>query len=291
MRTIFKQALLGVVLILTKFSVVLAQDKEPLQFFVSPERSAAALAEDWIPIIRKISENSGLKINFATTADAKSYHQKFVDGAMDIAFVDPYSFASLRGDNYVAIAKPITAAEQVDDGAEKAQGIVIVHKNSPYTSIDQLHGRSMSFPGKEAFSASILPRFHMRAVGLDYEVNYIPSAVSASLAVQFGLVDAAGMESRIFASLDEKLRKNLRVIWTSLPSALCEGMKNHPFVFAINSKLPSDVRERILQALLNLNANTNAEVNLQALGFTEIAVAQTGEWSAISKLAQRVLTE
>jgi len=259
---------------------------EKIIFSISPQRNVSELAKLWIPILNEIQNQSGLEITFTTATDAKTFNKRLKRTEADAAFIDPYAFSSLSKDNYSAFAKPLNLDKEADH-----LGIIVVRKDTPFQTIDDLAGKVFSFPNTESFSASVLPRFHMQATQTPYKAMFTRSGISSALSVLRGFSDAAGLEVSVYNSMPYAFKQNLRIVWTSTPSDLCRGMKNHPFVFAIKKSLPIEVKDKLAKAVMSMNETPKGKRLLKSLGFKEIQVATNSEWAGLSNLATRVLIE
>ncbi|WP_135078838.1 phosphate/phosphite/phosphonate ABC transporter substrate-binding protein [Terasakiella sp. SH-1] len=263
-----------------------ANGAEKITFAISPERNVSELARLWIPVLNELEKISGLELKFETAPNAEQFNQKLKKGGSTIVFVDPYAFSSLLSDHYTALAKPQNPGEE-----NAPLGLVVVHKKSPYKTLDDLGGKSFSFSSAESFSASVLPRFHMQATGIPYKASFARSSMSSVLAVSRGLQDAAGLEASFYHSLPKSLKRNLRIVWTSTPSDLCQGMKNHPFVFAVHKTLSNETAAKLQSALLSLNDSLKGRNLIKQLGFNKIQLAHNQDWTGLKPIALRVLAE
>lgn len=131
----------------------------------------------------------------------------------------------------------------------------------------------------------------MQATGIPYQATFTRSAVSTALAVSRQVHDAAGIEVRVYKSLPDHVKENLRIVWTSTPSDLCEGMKNHPFIFALNRTLPEAIALKLRDSLIALNKSPKGQEIMQALGFTHIQLTNNQSWEGLKPLADRILQE
>jgi len=274
--------ILGLTLLISPFT----QASEKIIFSVSPERNVSELARLWIPVLNELKKSSGLNLQFDTAPNAKKFNKKLKSGKIDVGFIDPYAYSSLLTDQFNALAKPLSRDEE-----NAPLGIIVVQEKSSFKTLDDLAGKSFTFSSAESFSSSVLPRFHMQATKMPYIASFSRSSISSVLAVSRGLHDAAGLEVSIYDSLPISLKKKLRIVWTSTPSDLCQGMKNHPFVFAINKNLPENTAEKLRSALLAMNNSAKGRNLIQSLGFNSIQIADNKDWTGFKPLAQRVLNE
>lgn len=259
---------------------------EKIVFSISPQRNVSELAKLWIPVLNEIEKQSGLQIVFSTASTAKTFNSRLDQHGADAAFIDPYAFSSLSKRNYSAFAKPQNFDEDKTDF-----GVIVVRKNTTYQSIDDLAGKTFSFPDSESFSASVLPRFHMQATQTPYKATFSRSDMSSALSVLRGFSDAAGLEVSVYNSMPKALKRNLKIVWTSTPSDLCKGMRNHPFVFALKNSLPSETKIKLTQAVLAMNETPKGKKLLKSLGFQKIEPATSNEWQGLNRLATKVLSE
>ena len=61
-------------------------------FGIVPQQSATKLARAWVPFIKRLSEETGVSVRFATLKDIPNFKQCHARGAYELAYMNPYHF-------------------------------------------------------------------------------------------------------------------------------------------------------------------------------------------------------
>lgn len=131
-----------------------------------------------------------------------------------------------------------------------------------------------------------MPRFHLSAIGVDIAPKYVNSDLSALLNISHKLAPAAGVEIGAYFAIPENIRKQTRVIWTTDPSHLCEGLKNLPFVFSLHRRIPEADRQKIIANLVRFEDHKV----LERLGFSRIERADASAWKRFLPRAKKLFS-
>lgn len=248
---------------------------ETLTFGVVPQQSAKKMAALWSPVLRYLSEQSGLKVQFATAKNIPEFEKRVLAGVYDIAYMNPYHYTVFsQKPGYEAIAK------QKD---KRIKGIMVVRKDSPLAELSQLNDSKLAFPSPAAFAASVLPRAKMEQDGIDFEPRYVSSHDSVYLNVARGFFPAGGGVQRTFNNTDPEVRKQLRVLWTT------PGYTSH--AIAVHPRLSEQQREVLVQAMLRMNEDPEGMALLKKLNFKGLEPASDARWDDVRALNIRLLDD
>lgn len=246
---------------------------DTLTLGIVPQQSAKKLARLWTPITGYLSEKTGVKITFSTARDIPTFEKRLLAGEYDIAYMNPYHFTVFnQKPGYQALAK------QKD---KVIKGIVVVAKDSPIQSLQELDGTSLAFPSPAAFAASVLPRAKMTQDGINFSPKYVSSHDSVYLTVSKGLFPAGGGVMRTFNNTEPKVREGLRVLWTT-PGYTPHAIATHP-------DLNEETRLRIQQALLSMNTDPQGQKLLKTINFKGIEAASNADWDDVRALNIKLL--
>ena len=238
----------------------------PLSFGVVPQQAASQLAQAWAPLLRQISQDSGLALRFRTTPDIPSFESCLAKGVFDIAYMNPYHYSVFHETaGYVAFARARN---------EELEGLLVVKRDSPIQSLEQLAGSRIAFPAPAALGASVLPRAELGKLGVAFEPAYVNSHDSVYLNVLAGLFPAGGGIQRTYDNLSDGQKQGLRIIYRT------KRYKAHPF--AAHSRLPPAVTALLGRAMLTLNTADNA--TLKPLGFDGFVAAADADYDDIRDL-------
>lgn len=244
-------------------------------FGVVPQQSAQKLAAKWSPVFRYLSKKSGHRVVFSTAKSIPEFEKRLANGIYDFAYMNPYHFTVFnRSPGYNAFGR------QRD---KKIKGIVVVPKDSPITSIEQLDGLGLAFPAPAAFAASVLPRAKFKTEGISINPKYVRSHDSVYLAVSRGFFAAGGGVMRTFKNTDPEVRAKLRVLWTTRPYT--------PHAFASHPDVNEDVVEDITRALISMNEDPEGRALLATISFNGMQSAANEDWDDVRGLGLDLLDE
>lgn len=267
-----KTLFLAVLLSLTTLGVARA---DTVTLSIVPQQSASKLARLWTPIALYLSEKTGHDVRFRTAKDIPTFESKLADGEYDLAYMNPYHytvFSEVPG--YRAFAR------QQD---KRIQGIMIVRKDSPVTSLEQLSGERLAFPSPAAFAASVLPRAHLQSESINFTPKYVSSHDSVYLSVARGLFPSGGGVMRTFNNTDEAVRDQLKVLWKT------KTYTAH--AFAVHPRVPGDLVESITEAFLGMNQDPTGRALLKGINFKGMQRAEDADWNDVRGLGIDLLAE
>jgi phosphonate transport system substrate-binding protein len=248
---------------------------DTLTFGVVPQQSAQTLAKKWTPIFRYLARKTGHEIKFATAKSIPAFEQRLATGEYDLAYMNPYHYTVFhRNPGYKAFARQMN---------KRIKGIVVVPKDSPITSIEQLSGNALAFPAPAAFAASVLPRAHFKNTGIDVQPRYVRSHDSVYLTVSRGLFKAGGGVMRTFKNTDPKVRENLRILWTTDTFT--------PHAFAANPNVSESTVNDIANAMVAMNDDPEGQALLKTISFKGMQRAVDSDWDDVRGLGLKLLDE
>jgi len=253
----------------------LSSAKEPLtlSFSIVPQQSASKLARLWTPILQYLSNKSGTRLQFKTAKNIPTFEQRLSQGKYDLAYMNPYHYTVYHENpGYLAVAKAKD---------KRIKGIIVMHKDSAYTSLDSLGDKKLAFPSPAAFAASILPRSEFRKRGLVIKPKYVSSHDSVYRNVASGRYPAGGGVIRTFKNTSPEVREKLRVLWTS------RGYTPH--AIAAHPRVPVDVVHRIQQAMLDMNDDPQGKALLASIKIKGLEAANNADWDDVRGLGIELL--
>ncbi len=241
---------------------------QPVTFGIVPQQSATALARVWIPLLQEVAHRSGISMVFRTATDIPTFEERLKAGEYDLAYMNPYHYSVFsRTPGYQAFAK---------EKARRLMGIVVVAKDSPYTDIHQLSGKTVAFPAPAAFAASMLTRAEFARQNIPITAKYVSSHDSVYRGVAQGIFAAGGGIRRTLEAMDQDVADKLRVL-TNTPDYI-------PHAFAAHPRVPTAIRDKIAEVLLALDQDEEGRKLLEPLSFKGIIRASDGEWDEIRRL-------
>lgn len=235
---------------------------------IVPQQSTQKLATMWLPLIDYLNAQTGFSITFSTAKDIPTFEDRVAEQEYDLAYINPYHYVVFSDSaNYVPLAR---------DAHKRISGIIVVREDSPYTTLQQLHGATLAFPAPAAFAASIIPRGMLAKENISINAQYVNSHDSVYLNVINGLFPAGGGIIRTLEHLPKMQNEKLRILWRSQDFT--------PHALAVHSRVPEAHRKKILAALIALNDSAENAHLLRGINFSGFAEAHDSDWDDVREL-------
>lgn len=268
MKTITK--LMSVFVLMTCSALASAQT---LTFGVVPQQSAKVLAKKWSPVMDYLGKDMGLTLRFATAKDIPTFEQRVAAGEYDLAYMNPYHFTVFnQKPGYKALVK---------QHGKRIKGIVVVRKDSPIYSIDDLQDKNIAFPSPAAFAASIIPRSQMQLDGISIQPEYVSSHDSVYRSVANQFFPAGGGIIRTFNNTAPEIREQLKVLWTS------NGFTPH--AVAIHPQHASELASKLQKAFVEMADTEEGRTLLSTLNMKSFEAANDSDWDDVRGLKIKLL--
>ena len=246
----------------------LSANEKSYTFGVVPQQAAETLARNWIPVLSLIKERSGIDLVFKTDSSISTFEEKLAAGVYDFAYMNPYHYTAFHErTGYQAFAK--AADKQI-------MGVIVVHKNSPITTLNDLQGKTIAFPAPNAFAASILPRAYLQSIGINITPVYVNSHDSVYANVALGHYPVGGGVVRTLTNTPPKYRDELKVLWTT------KGYTPH--AFASLSTIDSQDVKKIQEAMTTITVDATGRKLLEKLKLKGIEAASNSDWDDVRAL-------
>jgi phosphonate transport system substrate-binding protein len=209
--TMFKHIYLYLALLLSTTLVTLsfaagAETKPVYHFSPVNQYGINLTAAYWNPIIAYVSEKSGVNLSLKigrTSADTTSF---VLAKEVEFAFT-----------NHLFSPERQTLGWKVF-GRRKTPpiyGQIIVPAESGLTSIAQLAGQAVAFPGPEALLSYKMPYAHLLSKGIEIQVVFGGNMDAALTQLFSGKVSAVGGNSQLIEGFSVREKKNYRVLWST----------------------------------------------------------------------------
>lgn len=197
-----------------------------LSFGVITQRSPVLTAQYWNPILRYVSERSGVPLRLKLARTGSEHSEMIGRGEFDFIYSNHNFNAKNDAVGYRVIARPIEAA---------IMGQLVVPADSPVQNIKELDGQEVVFPSKAAFVGYYVPMDALLQAGVRVKPLFAGNQEGAMGQLKSGRVPAAGVNSQIMRDYAEREGFAYRVLWNSEPY-LNIPISAHPSVPAAKIK-------------------------------------------------------
>lgn len=236
-------------------------------FGIVPQTNGSKLSKLWSPIIQYLEENSKIDLRFSTARNISTFEKRVKSGKYDIVYMNPYHYTMFHEEQgYNAFAKA---------KKKRLKGILVVAKDSPYRTINDLNNSELAFPSN-AFAANLVPRAVLTKTNVDFSSKYVSSHESVYRNIARGRYPAGGGVMRTFNNASPEYKNKLRVLWTS------DGYTPH--AFAAHPRVPQEIVDKLQKALLNMEKDPNGKALLKKIRLKGIEKGTDREWDDVRAL-------
>jgi phosphonate transport system substrate-binding protein len=226
-------------------------------------RIGTYLAPNILPLYELVTDELGRRLGIRTELVVETDYESCRRDEYDVCFVCSLPFVMFERQG-ISPAEPVAAPVLRGDrygGAPVYFSDVIVHRESPFHSFEDLRGRSWSYNEPLSHSGYGITRYHLLRMGETrgffgevFEAGFHEASIGM---VANAEVDASAIDSQVLEVAlrdDAALRRNLRVIDALGPSTI------QPV--AVSKRLPTDLREEIRGGLLALGDDPSCRERL-----------------------------
>lgn len=229
------RALIGLALVLSALAPGPARAETAYRFGVVPQMEPRQTFANWTPLLDELSSRTGIRFRLIVPRTMSDFEAGFRQEIYDFAFMNPYHFTVARKDQGY---RPL-----VRDGSRQLYGIIVVRKDSPFRTLEDLRGTQMAFPSPNALGATLLNRSELTIQhGIDIIPVWSQTHSSAYLNVLLGLVEAAGGVMTTFRRQKTQVRNRLRILHET------RRVPPHPIV--AHPRVPSAHGDAVSRAII-----------------------------------------
>jgi phosphonate transport system substrate-binding protein len=206
-------------------------------FGVVPQFEQRKLFHIWRPILDELEHRTDLTFNLQGSPKIPVFEKKYMEGTYDFAYMNPYHILKAHdSQGYLPLVR---------DGGRMLKGILVVSKESPIKSVQELAGKSVAFPAPNALGASLLIRADLKNLyGVQIHPHYVQTHSSVYLHVALGQYVAGGGVTSTLNAQKPEIREKLRIIYETRP------MNPHPI--SVHPRVSEAHWRRVLKALLEM---------------------------------------
>ena len=216
-----------------------------------PDESPTELARKFEPLGRYLEARLGLKVEWTPVTDYAAAVEALVNRKVDLAWFGGFTFvqASVRSGGKVV---PLVQREE----DERFRSVFIADAQSGIRRLEDLKGRTLSFGSASSTSGHLMPRSFLLAAKVNPDadlkrVSFSGAHDATIAAVAGGKVDAGALNISVWEKFvaDKKVDTNqVQVFFTTPPY--------YDYNWTVHADLPADLRAKLQQAFLALDAAT-----------------------------------
>jgi phosphonate transport system substrate-binding protein len=240
-----------------------------LTFGVVPRYTIDEIAERWTPLLKRISDETGIPIHLRSEKDNTEFVRAIQEGRYDFIYSNPLQFAryGIRA-HYHAVLRH----------SDPLIGIIVVPQDSPIHDITQLAGKTMLMPSREAFAARILVISILMRQGISVREEYMNSHSAVYRDVSSHLADAGGGVLYTFQLMDKNTQTSLRILMRAPP------VPSLPIAY--NARVPSHVVDEVIGAFRRLARTLDGRHLLQNVSLDPLIDCRDRDYKALDAMTR-----
>lgn len=278
--------LIASILILISFEASAAQDTSQQEILIGliPEQNIFKQMDRYKPLASYLSEKTGLKIRLTILSRYGDVVERFTSRKMAGAFFD--SLTAVMAMTRLEVQPTVRPVNM--DGASNVRSYIFVRSDSKIDSVSDMKGKKVAFVDRATatgylFAIAFLYEHGIKDIDKYFsEYFFTGSHDSAIYSVLDNRADIGSAQNTIFnilTSKDPTIKKEISIIAQSdeLPeTTLC-----------LRKNISSEIRNRITNALLNMNQDSAGREALKKFGILKFERAEISDFTAVFDLARR----
>jgi phosphonate transport system substrate-binding protein len=247
-----------------------------------PEQSLFKQMERYEPIARYLSRKTGIEIKLVILPRYGNIISNFQSAKMDGAFFGSFTYALA----HEKLGVDVLARPEGLDGASTYYGMIFVRKDSGINSVEQMQGKRFAFVDKATTAGYLLPLAYFQQHKKNYrtflrEYYFSGTHEDAIYDVLNKKADIGAAKNTVFDRLalsDKRIIEELRVLAKS--PAVPEN------ALAVRKGLDSDVKSRLQNELLAMDADPEGAQVLKAFGARKFILTRNSDYQAVFDYAR-----
>jgi len=195
-------------------------ETRPLSFGVIIWRSPTLTAEFWNPILRYVSDRSGVPLRLRVAPTGPEHTAMVRRGELNFLYSNHNFIKENEESGYRVFGRP---------KGESQSGEIVVLKDSPIQSLADLEGKEVVFPHTAAFLGYHLPMDALLRKGIHVRPLFAGNQEGAMGQLKAGRTVAAGVNADVMRAFAQRENIPYRVLWSS-DKFLSLALSSHPSV-------------------------------------------------------------
>lgn len=220
---------------------------EARSFGVLNQRSATLTAQYWNPVLRYVSNKTGVPLELKMGKTAPETSAMIGRGEFDYVYSNTIFTPANAPAGYKVFARPIEPA---------IQGQIVVPEDSPIRTLKELDGMEVGFPSTAAFAGYAVPMNALLRAGAKVKPVFAGNQEGIMGQMKAGRVMAAGVNSAVMRDYGQRENYRYRILWTS------EDYLNLPI--SAHPRVPAREAAALRNAFVNMAADPEGKGVLEA---------------------------
>jgi phosphonate transport system substrate-binding protein len=248
-KIMFKYAVITIKLaLLLAFTTsnAVAQNKV-YSFGVLNQRSITLSAEYWNPILKYVSDKSGVTLQLKMARTAPDNSEMVGRSAFDFVYSNAIFSPENASPGYRVFARP---------SGNAIKGQIVVLEDSAPVVLKDLEGKDVGFPSRSAVVGYVVPMIALMKTGVQVNPLFAGNQEGIMAQLKSRRVIAAGVNSQVMLEYAQRESIKYRVLWSS------ESYLNMPI--AAHPSVPQNIARAVRSAFLDMTKDPQGMKILQA---------------------------
>jgi len=206
--------------------------------YVTPQLAPELMHRGWLPLLDAVARETGIDLSLKIPPSIAAFEALLLRGLPDFAFANPYMMLPGR--------KLQGYAPLLRNGKTRLVGHLLVRKDGPIRSLQDLDGATIAFPAPNAFAAALYIRAHLARQNIRFTPLYVGTHSDVYRHVLFGDAAAGGGVNISLAREPAEIKDMLRPVYSTPPLV--------PHAFMSHPRVAPKHREAVVGAMLRLAA-------------------------------------
>jgi phosphonate transport system substrate-binding protein len=243
--------------------------QEVYSFGVVPQFDARHIYSVWRPILDELQQRTGMRFTLRGSVTIPAFEEEFGGGEFDFAYMNPYQVVK-AGD--AQGYQPV-----VRDVGRQLHGIVVVAKDGPVKTVEQLTGKEVAFPAPGALGATLLVRSELQQrYKIDVKPRFVQTHSSVYLNVAMGEVAAGGGVQKTFEQQSEDVKNALQVVYRT------QKVAPHPVV--AHPRVSPEQVKKVHDAFVEMGKDEKGREMLSKIPVKMIGSASMLDYEPLKKM-------
>lgn len=237
---------------------------------IVPQSSPTTTYRTWAPFAERLGRSVGENLQIRVYRTFDEFETDLVNGRVDFAYMNPYHLLIARKQQgYVPLLR---------DGSRLLSGVLVVRRDSPVKSAQDLDGRDIGFPDPDAFAASLYMRALLQGKEkIRFQPRYFTTHSNVYRHVILGTVAAGGGVNVSLARERPEARNELRVLY--------ETPATSPHPFCAHPRVSAALQQRVIQAVLRMAEDEEGRAALQLIDIPQpVRANYVRDYQSLEKL-------
>ncbi|MBI5921642.1 MAG: phosphate/phosphite/phosphonate ABC transporter substrate-binding protein [Betaproteobacteria bacterium] len=248
-----------------------ATDDKVYSFGVLNQQSAQLTAERWNPILRHVSQVSGIRLLLRMAPTVQETDAAMGRGEYDFMFTNHIFQSAYERVGYRVLARA---------GGELNYGVIIVTPESPAQTLTDLQGQPVAFPSADAFMSYAATQVGLMKAGVAVQAVFAGNQEGAVAQLRARRVVAASLHARLLLDYAQRENFQFRELYAT-PRYPELAVIAHP-------RVASRVADKVSAALIGMNTGIEGAEILARSNFPGFEKASNAEYVSVRSVYKAI---